>query len=64
MGVGCGGSGVRNPIDSVYSLEVGGDSSGEYNQKVFVPTPHGIVHSNGCTAISHSVDESRNTGID
>ena len=50
-GVGCGGGGVRNPLDSVYSLEIGGDSSGEYNQIVFVPTPHGIVHSNGCTAI-------------
>jgi len=51
FGLGCGGSGIRNTVDSVYSAEVGGDTSGEYNRQVFVPTPYGIVHSNSCTAI-------------
>ncbi len=51
FGLGCGGGGIRNTIDRVYGAEVGGDTSGEYNRQVFVPTPYGIVHSNSCTAI-------------
>lgn len=50
-GVGCGGSGIRSAIDIVYSNEVNGDTSGEYNRKVLAPTPYGIVHVNSCTAI-------------
>lgn len=50
-GIGCGGSGIRSTLDNVYRREVKGDTYGEYNRRVFTSTPHGIVHSNSCTAI-------------
>lgn len=50
-GIGCGGSGVRSTLDHVYSLEVKGDTFGEYNRDILAPTPYGIVHTNSCTAI-------------
>lgn len=62
-GVGCGGGGVYSALAWIYNAEVRADTTGQYNRKVLAVTPHGIVHTNSCTAIRTYLTDPATTGF-